>query len=495
MREAVGDRIARRVPVAYAVQGGALPAGFAPPLGPHQALGHRPRHPRRRAAPGRPVRRDQRRRLLRGRQLPGARRAPAAAPGRPGPRVRDRRLPARHDAEPGRPGEPRRLHGERRGPPRLHPRGAEGRAGRRERAGARRVGRVAADPGRDARVAQLLGLHAGARAGARGRLPPVPGRQRRERLRPSTSCSRPSSRWWTRARRACASSAAAARGAGSPTPATGRASWSCSRRSPRGASTPGTSGRDGREAARPDVGRRDGGPRPLRRPRLDGPPRSRTRAASSTTPGSRLWRRSAGRRRYVLQQINRHVFHHPDEVMENMVRVTRHVAARLAREGVPDAARRVLSFAADARGRLAPRGRGGRDLAPRAVGRGHARDGAGGDRGRGPRDGPGLRPLPRPPPGPAGPAAPRDDPRASTTRRAGSSPSSGRSPPTAPRAPPSAAARSRPSSTGGRSRRPWPSPRRAARSPCAPPTTTRRSRTSSSTRRPARGSASWTSTR
>ena len=51
-----------------------------------------------------------------------------------------------------------------------------------------------------------------------------------------------------------------------------------------------------------------------------------------------------GRRRFVLQQINRHVFHHPDEVMENMVRVTRHVAARLAREGVPDARRRVLSF-------------------------------------------------------------------------------------------------------------------------------------------------------
>ena len=52
----------------------------------------------------------------------------------------------------------------------------------------------------------------------------------------------------------------------------------------------------------------------------------------------------AARRRYVLQQINRHVFHYPDEVMENMVRVTRHVAARLASEGVADAGRRVLSF-------------------------------------------------------------------------------------------------------------------------------------------------------
>jgi aminoglycoside phosphotransferase (APT) family kinase protein len=51
-----------------------------------------------------------------------------------------------------------------------------------------------------------------------------------------------------------------------------------------------------------------------------------------------------GRRRYFLQQINRHVFHHPDQVMDNMVRVTRHVAARLAREGVPDVERRVLSL-------------------------------------------------------------------------------------------------------------------------------------------------------
>jgi aminoglycoside phosphotransferase (APT) family kinase protein len=52
----------------------------------------------------------------------------------------------------------------------------------------------------------------------------------------------------------------------------------------------------------------------------------------------------SGPRRFVLQQINRHVFHHPDEVMENMVRVTSHVAARLAREHAPDAGRRVLSF-------------------------------------------------------------------------------------------------------------------------------------------------------
>jgi len=51
-----------------------------------------------------------------------------------------------------------------------------------------------------------------------------------------------------------------------------------------------------------------------------------------------------GSRRYFLQRINRHVFHHPDQVMENMARVTRHVALHLSRENVPDAARRVLSL-------------------------------------------------------------------------------------------------------------------------------------------------------
>jgi hypothetical protein len=51
-----------------------------------------------------------------------------------------------------------------------------------------------------------------------------------------------------------------------------------------------------------------------------------------------------GPARYLLQQINRHVFHHPDEVMENMARVTRHVAMHLVRDGVADADRRVLSL-------------------------------------------------------------------------------------------------------------------------------------------------------
>ncbi|HSD26088.1 MAG TPA: aminoglycoside phosphotransferase family protein [Vicinamibacteria bacterium] len=58
-----------------------------------------------------------------------------------------------------------------------------------------------------------------------------------------------------------------------------------------------------------------------------------------------------GPRRYLLQQINRHVFRHPEEVMENMARVTRHVALHLAREGVAEAGRRVLSLVHTREGR------------------------------------------------------------------------------------------------------------------------------------------------
>jgi aminoglycoside phosphotransferase (APT) family kinase protein len=51
-----------------------------------------------------------------------------------------------------------------------------------------------------------------------------------------------------------------------------------------------------------------------------------------------------GPRRYLLQRINRHVFQRPDQVVENAVRVTRHLRARLAREGARDPERRVLEF-------------------------------------------------------------------------------------------------------------------------------------------------------
>lgn len=52
----------------------------------------------------------------------------------------------------------------------------------------------------------------------------------------------------------------------------------------------------------------------------------------------------AGTRRYLLQRINRYVFRRPEHVMENMVRVTRHVALGLAREGLADASRRSLAL-------------------------------------------------------------------------------------------------------------------------------------------------------
>ena len=54
-------------------------------------------------------------------------------------------------------------------------------------------------------------------------------------------------------------------------------------------------------------------------------------------PGSR-------RARYLLQRINDHVFPRPALVMENIVRVTAHLAEVLEREGVPDAERRTLTL-------------------------------------------------------------------------------------------------------------------------------------------------------
>jgi aminoglycoside phosphotransferase (APT) family kinase protein len=50
----------------------------------------------------------------------------------------------------------------------------------------------------------------------------------------------------------------------------------------------------------------------------------------------------AGEERFLLQRINQHVFRRPAEVMANMTRVTRHVAAHLREEGVPEPDRRVL---------------------------------------------------------------------------------------------------------------------------------------------------------
>jgi aminoglycoside phosphotransferase (APT) family kinase protein len=58
------------------------------------------------------------------------------------------------------------------------------------------------------------------------------------------------------------------------------------------------------------------------------------------------WRATLGapaaEERVLLQRINRHVFRRPWEVMANMSRVTRHVAAHLAAEGASELQRRVL---------------------------------------------------------------------------------------------------------------------------------------------------------
>lgn len=51
-----------------------------------------------------------------------------------------------------------------------------------------------------------------------------------------------------------------------------------------------------------------------------------------------------GERRYLLQRINAHVFCDPPALMENLGRVTRHVRARLAGEGVEDLGRRALAL-------------------------------------------------------------------------------------------------------------------------------------------------------
>jgi aminoglycoside phosphotransferase (APT) family kinase protein len=50
----------------------------------------------------------------------------------------------------------------------------------------------------------------------------------------------------------------------------------------------------------------------------------------------------AGEQRLLLQRINRHVFRRPADVMANMTRVTRHVAAHLAAEALAEPERRVL---------------------------------------------------------------------------------------------------------------------------------------------------------
>jgi hypothetical protein len=61
-----------------------------------------------------------------------------------------------------------------------------------------------------------------------------------------------------------------------------------------------------------------------------------TFAASYETP--------VGRRRYIHQRINDEVFKDPAALMKNVARVTRHIRARLEREGADDIDRKVLTL-------------------------------------------------------------------------------------------------------------------------------------------------------
>ncbi|MDR1238609.1 MAG: aminoglycoside phosphotransferase family protein [Treponema sp.] len=55
------------------------------------------------------------------------------------------------------------------------------------------------------------------------------------------------------------------------------------------------------------------------------------------------WDQAGAKVRYTHQRINEKVFVRPDQVMENIVRVTRHIAEKLLREGTPGRSRRVLT--------------------------------------------------------------------------------------------------------------------------------------------------------
>jgi hypothetical protein len=55
------------------------------------------------------------------------------------------------------------------------------------------------------------------------------------------------------------------------------------------------------------------------------------------------WSQAGVRVRYTHQRINEQVFIRPDQVMENIERVTRHIADTLIRAGTPDRSRRALT--------------------------------------------------------------------------------------------------------------------------------------------------------
>jgi hypothetical protein len=55
------------------------------------------------------------------------------------------------------------------------------------------------------------------------------------------------------------------------------------------------------------------------------------------------WNQAGTKVRYTHQRINEKVFIHPDQVMENIARVTLHIAENLRRSGADDLSRRVLT--------------------------------------------------------------------------------------------------------------------------------------------------------
>jgi Ser/Thr protein kinase RdoA (MazF antagonist) len=55
------------------------------------------------------------------------------------------------------------------------------------------------------------------------------------------------------------------------------------------------------------------------------------------------WNQAGTAVRYLHQRINDKIFVHPDEVMENILRVTRHIAGKLVADGVAGWSRRVLT--------------------------------------------------------------------------------------------------------------------------------------------------------
>jgi len=65
-----------------------------------------------------------------------------------------------------------------------------------------------------------------------------------------------------------------------------------------------------------------------------------------------LWNQAGKRVRYIHQRINEKVFQKPDELMENIERITRHIAAKLKNDGLEDISRRVLTVISSKDGRL-----------------------------------------------------------------------------------------------------------------------------------------------